>query len=168
MIDQAYIFALISVLSAGCLDRWRGDEDNIGSKLIEKLLYGSAVCVAATGTPFTPLLPLFMLAMLAGSSSGWGEPLGALIERRPMDTNNMERWQRMILPGLLRRSAVAALIVRGAIWGAPFLPLAWLDPDLIRVFVAFLVAVPVAPYLFRDWEIQEFARGCIAGIIIVA
>lgn len=27
---------------------------------------------------------------------------------------------------------------------------------------------PVAPYLFRDWEIQEFARGCIAGIIIVA
>jgi len=162
------VIAFFAIVLMGILDRWRGDRDDLGSKLIEKLLYGSAVCVAATGTPFTPLLPLFILAMLAGSSSGWGEPLGALIERREMDDARLERWQRMILPGLLRRSAVAALIVRGAIWGAPFLPLAWFDPELIRVFVAFLVAVPVAPYLFRDWEIQEFARGCIAGIIIVA
>ncbi len=126
------------------------------------------MCIAATGTLFTPLLPLFMLALLAGSSAGWGEPLGALIERQEMDDARLERWQRMILPGLLRRSAVAALIVRGAIWGAPFLPLALFDPALLAVPVAFLVAVPVAPYLFRDWEIQEFARGCIAGIIIVA
>lgn len=158
----------LAILAMGILDRWRGDSDDIGSKLVEKLLYGVAVCVAATGTVLTPLLPLFALAMLAGSSSGWGEPLGALIERRPMDSNNLERWQRVILPGLLSRSAIAALIVRGAIWGAPFLPLVWFDPALWVVPVAFLVSVPVAPYLFRDWEIQEFARGCIAGLIIVA
>lgn len=158
---------LAAIIGMGIMDRWRGDRDDIVSKLIEKLLYGVAVCLAATGTLFTPLLPLFMLALLAGSSSGWGEPLGALIERREMDDARLERWQRMILPGLLRRSAISALIVRGAIWGAPFLPLALFDPALLAVPVAFLVAVPVAPYLFRDWEIQEFVRGTMAGAIIL-
>lgn len=158
---------LLAIICMGSMDRWRGDADDIGSRLLEKLLYGAATCAAATGTLLTPLLPLFLFAMLAGSSSGWGEPLGALIERREMDPSKLERWQHVILPGLLRRSPIAAMIVRGAIWGAPFLPLAWFDPVLLAVPLAFMVAVPVAPYLFRDWEIQEFARGGIAGMIIV-
>lgn len=158
---------LFAILAMAILDRWRGDGDNIGSRLVEKLLYGAATCVAATGTLLTPLLPLFMLAMLAGSSTGWGEPLGALINRRPMNPAKLERWQPWILPGLLRRSAIAAMIMRGLIWAAPFLPLVLIDADLIAVPLAFAVAVPVAPYLFRDWEIQEFARGGIAGLIIV-
>lgn len=158
---------LFAVLLMAALDRWRGDGDDIVNRLIEKLLYGAATCAAATGTLLTPLLPLFMLAMLAGSSKGWGEPLGALIKRRDMDPAKLEGWQTWILPGLLRRSPIAAMIVRGLIWAVPFLPLALIDADLLAVPLAFAIAVPVAPYLFRDWEIQEFARGGIAGLIII-
>lgn len=159
---------LCAILAMAVLDRWRGDTDNIGSRLLEKLLYGAAAHVAVYGVELTPLLPLFMLAMLAGSSTGWGEPLGALLDRRPMSPDKFEWWQRWVLPDLLCRNAVAAMIVRGLIWAAPFLPLALIDADLLAVPLAFAIAVPVAPYLFRDWEIQEFARGGLAGLIIVS
>lgn len=155
---------LAAILSMGALDRWRGDRNDLGSKLVEKLLYGAAVCLAATGTLFTPLLPLFMLALLIGSSIGWGEPLGALIDRRPMVEDRLEWWQF----GVAKRSSLVAMVLRGAIWGLPFMPLVWFDTDLLAVPLAFLIAVPLAPYLFRDWEIQEFVRGWIAGLIIVA
>lgn len=153
---------LAAILALGTLDRWRGDGEDIGNRTIEKMLYGWCVAAVA-GHGLDVLTVPIILAMVVGMSPGWGEPLGALLRRQPMDQSKLEWWQ----VGILKHSAISAMIARGAIWGAPALPLAWFDPSLIYVSLAFLIAVPVAPYLFRDWEIQEFARGCIAGAVIV-
>lgn len=146
----------------GVMDRWRGDAADIVSRTVEKAIYGYLVA-ALSGHTWDWLTGPIVLAMAFGMSPGWGEPLGALLRRQPMDQLKLEWWQ----VGILKHSAISAMIARGAIWGAPALPLAWFDPSLIYVSLAFLIAVPVAPYLFRDWEIQEFARGCIAGAVIV-
>lgn len=146
----------------GVMDRWRGDAADIVSRTVEKAIYGYLVA-ALSGHTWDWFTGLIVLAMAFGMSPGWGEPLGALLRRQPMDQSKLEWWQ----VGILQHNAIAAMIARGAIWGAPVLPLVWFDSSLIYVSLAFLIAVPVAPYLFRDWEIQEFARGCIAGAIIV-
>lgn len=151
------------VLGMGIADRWRGDAQHLISRATEKLLYCYLVALLA-GHAFDALTLPLVAALFLGMSIGWGEPLGALLERRAMNPERFAWWQR---GALLRRDALAAMIARGALWAAPVLPIALFDPALTSVALAFFIAVPLAPYLFRDWEVQEFVRGVLAGVMIL-
>lgn len=157
---------------AGIMDRLRGDNLDFGSALMEKLVYGGIVALTMGGVGF--LLgqnvpgPVFFVCIVigfaAGMSTGWGEPLGALLDRRPQNPFELERWQI----GILKKNALLAMIVRGAMTGFWVLPLMYIDPRAGLISLAMMIAMPVAILIARDaagetekekWEMQEFLRG---------
>ncbi|MGB0732878.1 MAG: hypothetical protein ACPGPF_03905 [Pontibacterium sp.] len=118
---------------------------------------------------------LAMVAYLVGESFGWGEPLGAFLERRPMDPQKLEPWQI----GPLATNAGLALVVRGAMWGAPIAAILTLYINIgsaLSVLVAYTVAFWLAPLLCRGlaldtthkWERTESVRGALVVLISAA
>lgn len=115
-----------------------------------------------------PLIALFA----AGESFGWGEPLGAALDGRPMLPARYERWQ----VGILTRNAWLALAARGLIWSLPIAVLAPIDWRLLAVVPAFSISMPLAPALVRAanrwrpsghlWGHQEFVRGWIVAALL--
>lgn len=103
-----------------------------------------------------------VLAVMLGASFGWGNPLGAAFDGRPMGSA-YEWWQ----VGILRRSVILALLARGAMWGIPLAPMIPLAP------VAFAIPFALSPYLARvipwrgdRWAILEFTRGAMTGSLL--
>jgi len=159
---------LLIVLS-GLLDRIRGDAFHFYGRVVDKLLYGWVIA-ALFQHPFDLFTPAIMLAFVLGSSPGWGDTMGAIMEDRDLKPETVARdhfWQ----VGVLRTNKWAAAVVRGALWGLPIALLGWFDPVLywaVPIYtVAYLVSLVLASYIKKDsWSQAEVIRGLIAGSLV--
>ncbi|MHB1098431.1 MAG: hypothetical protein ACYCZR_02635 [Burkholderiales bacterium] len=109
----------------------------------------------------------FVAAFCAGASPGWGNPLGAAFDKRPMGLD-YEWWQ----VGLLRVYTLEALIFRGLIWTVPTLILAPMHLGILIFVPLAALALPLSVYLAREllrdqdyaWAMMEFGRGLLMGL----
>ncbi|MFN3987597.1 MAG: hypothetical protein ACK4KV_19070 [Rhodocyclaceae bacterium] len=169
---MATAIVILAVLAAGPLDRLRGHPFHVlDSRLLDKVLYASALALACGATDPLVLIAL-AAAMVAGMSPGWGEPMAAIFGGRAMRPDHLEWWQL----GPARERPMWALALRGALWGAPAVPVALLGAPLALVLLyplAFAIAMPAAmaarrwTVLGRDpWGRVELARGWLAALMI--
>ena len=159
----------ILIALMGVFDRWRGRAwpqswEKYPLKTLSALALGWCVALLL-GHAFDWAALLIVLGMFAGSRPGWGEPLGAYFDGRPMRQGNLEVWQF----GVFRQNTLAALWLRGAIWGVCVLPAAWFDWRAVLVAGCVTVAYPAAAWVGRklqDWELLELSRGWILGLLV--
>lgn len=152
--------SILATLLLGLSDRIRGSGWFKYHHLVGQIAMG--IVVAAMLHVFDPLAMAYVVAAVAlGGAPGWGNPLGAAYDGRPMEQNHYEWWQ----VGILRRSAIAALAVRGFMWGVGLLPIS------VPATIAFTVAFVAAPYLARwmklSWAWMEFTRGALVAFLII-
>lgn len=165
------IYEPLLVVLSGLMDRVRGDSFHFFNRAADKLVYGWVIA-ALFQHPFDWLTPAIMVAFLLGSSPGWGDSMGAILQKRELNPELVARdhfWQ----VGLLKRNKWAAAVVRGALWGAPVAALGYFDPMLyyaIPVYIAAYVGSLVIAMLFLkgNWGHAEWLRGLIAGVLIWA
>lgn len=120
-------------------------------------------------------IPSFAAFWWLGASFGWGNPVGAVLDRIKQNPNNREWWQVQGLqnPG----NEVLSLFVRGAMWGACTIPVVLYfsgDPKLLVMAPIMAIIFPSAALLARapssspvdydTWAFMEFLRGTMAGI----
>lgn len=160
---------LFCIPAFAIMDRMRGSQVGIG-KTPEALIYGALVSLLLFGYSELYLNGLFAILFLAGSSLGWGQPIGWLISGKK--SGNYEAWQI----GGLQDSAHLAVIVRGYLWVLPTLPLVFID---IRVSyfaaampIAFYAAALISHYTVKAgikyaWEAHECIRGGLLAILIL-
>lgn len=110
-----------------------------------------------------------------GASIGWGEPLGAVLERRKQVPSNHEWWQVGGLqnPG----NEILSLVMRGALWGFFLLPMAIIDPHYLIMIPIMSIVFPASALLARaptgvvvpydTWALSEFLRGLLAASFVV-
>lgn len=159
------------VVMAGVMDRVRGDAFHFFNRAVDKLVYGWVVA-ALFLHPFDWLTPAIVLAFVLGSSPGWGDTMGAILERRPLNPEMVARdhfWQ----VGPLKQNVWAAACVRGALWGAPVALLGYFDPALLWAVPVYIIAYVGSLVLSREllrgsWEHAETLRGILAGLLIWA
>jgi hypothetical protein len=167
MIEQG----LAVLINAGA-DRFRG----AGGALIKSDIYASFMFAAAIALLF-PLEPWQVLAAAVlyklGESSGWGEPLGSIIDHRTMREEFLEWWQ----VGPLAKSIPLAMMFRGAMWALPISAFFWyyIDPTLAIITMLtwsftfwLIVEAVVAAGVKHAWEVQEELRGALFMIPIAA
>ena len=157
--------AIALILLAGLFDRMRGSG---------WFAYSHAIGMAGMGAVIAALLELhgwnvaaFVAAFCAGASPGWGNPLGAAFDNRPMG-KDYEWWQ----VSLFKHSVLAALVFRGLIWTVPTLLLAPVHLGVLIFVPLAALAFPVSVYLARDipgsrdtaWALMEFIRGLLMGL----
>lgn len=128
--------------------------------------FGLALAVLL-GLP--PLLwPALSALWLVGARPGWGYPMGqALLGANHAiahPTAEPERWQI----GFLKDRPWLSLVVRGAMWAVPALPLAYWHPQVLAL-LGMAVAMPVATLIDRaaTYRIRggEWISGAIMGAI---
>lgn len=153
----------------GCADRVSGDTYNLGfTKNEDRAFYGWLVaCLFSHYWDWIMLATV--LATIVGRAPGWGEPMGAALTGKDMNQNELEWYQ----VGILKRNAWLALLARGALWGACYIPIVYFDSRYMYAVLAFTIALPVAAFvskitLYGNWETQERYRGGLAGVFISA
>ncbi len=168
---------LLLVLCAGFFDRIRGDQFDLFSRTVEKLVYGWIIATLAGHGQDAYTIP-FAILFAFGISPGWGNPIGAALNRLSPDVHRnfllmqhapaeFETWQI----GILRKNTYLALVVRGIITGIPII-LTGLWIESIIVMTAYAIAFPLACRIANifnnpgDWGHQEYFRGWIAGLTI--
>lgn len=163
MLDLLYIPALAAI------DRLRGSQVGIG-KTPEAIVYGLLVSLLLFGYSDWGYHGIFAILFLAGSSLGWGMPIGWLISG--VKSGNYEWWQ----VGILKESPHLAVIVRGYLWALPtaiMLPLTdAVIPFLIVMPLAFYLAALISHYTVKKgikyaWEAHECLRGGLLAIGII-
>ena len=165
------LYEPLLVTLSGLMDRVRGDSFHFFNRAVDKLVYGWVVA-ALFQHPLDMLTPAIMLAFLLGSSPGWGDSMGAILEKRELNPELVARghfWQ----VGFLKRNKWAAAVARGALWGAPVAALGYFDPALYYAVPVYIVAYVgslafTMKFLKGDWEHAESVRGLIAGLLIWA
>lgn len=161
---------ILAFLVAGLADRIRGDVFDFlpWSKAGDCAVYGLAVAVCLEPSPWWTY-PAFIGLWIAGASFGWGEPMGAALEGRSMDQGRLEWWQF----GLFARNAWAALALRGALWGACIVPLAYFDRRFLFA-LAMTGVMPLAVWVGKrtapqqGWVVQEYVRGWMIAAVALA
>lgn len=164
-------FQLVAVFAASFFDRLRGRAKHIlGQRALDKLALGYTMAVVAGYPADLRITPAIMLCMAIGMSFGWGEPVGAAIENRPMSKYMLEWWQRSIL----KESVEAALTFRGFMWGFPVGLIGFIinDPVLVAFIPAYMISFPAAVYLGKlskdPWGAQEYIRGALTALLVLA
>jgi hypothetical protein len=167
------ILLFIAAGLCGLFDRLRGHEEHIaGIRFVDKLLFGFMLAVLSGYTDFYILLAI-TVAMIAGMSPGWGEPISSILLNRPMDKNRLEWYQ----VGPLETNPYLALFVRGIIWGLPIIPVfIYLDdPFLLAYILVFAISMPLGmagrhiEVLGADiWGRVEYFRGWLSGFLLLA
>ena len=159
---------VLLVLFCGFIDRMRGDPKHIINRTFEIVLYGLAAGFIIFDTSSPVMLAAFAAFFALGSSVGWGEPLSAMLYDTRMIKERFEWWQF----GVFKKNAVAACALRGFIWSAPCLPLAYWDTRSLFM----LVMVPIFPlsiYITKKikvgalWETNEIVRGLLLGVCLL-
>lgn len=158
----------LTIPAAAVLDRLRGDAKG-PPKFLESIVYGLVIGFAL-GLPYDDWqLYAFGVLFAAGAAPGWGEPLGAVFDKRGMFPERLERWQ----VGPLAKNVPLALIARGIIWGLPVLILIPWHLDVIVVPVVYAFVFPIAAYVAyaikknKGWELMEYLRGGLAALLII-
>lgn len=161
--------AFVAICGAICAgaDRLRG-MDKLPA-LVVKILYG-VVATAIVASPADGLWALaFLVVFVAGSSPGWGRPLGLALGGR--NDPEYERWQ----VGFLRNDNRYALLARGLMWLLPAALLYFPTGNVmyavapVTMTVAFVLAPYIASAVERHvpsrWAIMELSRGAIFGVL---
>lgn len=166
---------ILAVVLCGLLDRVRGAPKPKIPDVIEGALYAVPVYYLITGTLdwlFVPFAIAFWVGTVFG---GWGHPINlALFGDLRYDKDSKPEWWQF---GIFLSNPWAALALRGLMWGAPFIPLAYWLPEVLAVGFAFAVAMPLAVRLARFWRAfkhtdaglwakQEYIRGWLVGLIL--
>jgi hypothetical protein len=117
--------------------------------------------------------PTFAVLFALGAVLGWGHPIGLAMDGATKA--DPERWQ---FHRVLVDSAPLALAVRGIIWAAPTLPLAYWEPQVLWMAAILPLSFLIAPYAAAKlaarfewhyqtrWEVMEGIRGVITGICL--
>ena len=126
----------------------------------------SGLILAALVSPTTLLLyPACVAAYWVGEIPGWGWRLGDVLFRNGDQTDPRKNsWWTV-------ESSHLSLLNRGAIWGAPFLPLAYWFPEFLWAPIIFAIAMLAAPVIVRQlrlhpnhaWTAQEYLRGAMVA-----
>jgi hypothetical protein len=183
MSDIATVLIMACVFAG--LDRLRGTAATFKGKSI------AAISKFAMGVPVGYMLvgsygPFYILGaalfFAIGAGPGWGFPLGASLTAKRFP----DRQEKLVKAGkiqpewwqygkLLRENYNVALAVRGAIWGAPLLPLVLYTNFVFVVLAALIIALPTAPLISREFfthktkpnwgAASEYIRGFIFGLI---
>jgi hypothetical protein len=166
-----YIIMFLLVVLCMIMDRYRGDKEHIfHSRAVEKIIYGLAIGTLL-GIQNLYLIGAFSLLWLVGSSPGWGTCIGAHLRNIEMEEDN-EWWQF----GIFNTNVRLACALRGFIWGACALPLAYFDTLFYFVPVVTTIGFLVALELVRKnlqivsnknndvWAQQEYFRGFLFAI----
>lgn len=138
-------------------------------KSIMQMLYG--VGLAAYLNYNLKFIIAFSIAFVLGISIGWGEPVGAYIQDRPMQQDKLESWQF----GLFRKNVFAAICLRALIWVMPLIIICiwWPQtmPAIPAIFISFILAVKIAKRMLKNtiaaWEYHELIRGFLVGSLTV-
>ena len=157
------------IIVCSIFDRLRGSNYDFISSAIEKIIYGIAAGILCGLTDWY-LVAVYSALFAVGSSSGWGEPMGAVIENRKMKIHNVEWWQCWIF----ERNAILALMFRGAMWGGCIAPLAYWDMNVLWTIPAMMLAMPIAAKTGNlmigkvndPWAAQEYVRGALFGLLL--
>lgn len=156
------IVSLAFVISCAFSDRARGNNS------LAVVLFAYVI-----STQFNTS-PAMILAVMAGEFAGWGNPMGAILNREPM-RNNYHWWQF----GVLRRNKFLAITFRGLMFGLP--------PALVGYYYAMTGAIYLLPiitlaFVFSVYDVSrrlkdktedekmkamEKERGSIIGILIL-
>lgn len=152
---------MIALIALGFFDRLRGSGWFAYSHMVGMLGMGAMTSLMLDVNGWTAIY--VVAAVMLGAAPGWGNPLGAAFDGRPMG-QDYEWWQ----VGILCRSTLAALLVRGLMWGALLAPISLLAP------LAFAIPFTLAPYLARllppgldRWALMEFTRGAAIAALLV-
>jgi len=109
---------------------------------------------------------LLIAAYVLGEAPGWGCPLGAYLEDKPMHGWDLEWWQF----GPLKRTPGPALVFRGLMWGAPIAGVIWYLFDwhyAVVVLLAYAWSMITGPMLASgNWERMESIRGALVIVLI--
>lgn len=150
------------------MDRVRGDTFTFINRFVEKLVYGWVVA-ALFGHPFDFLTPFIALGFAAGSSPGWADTMGAILEKRPF--NNIVNRPTFWMTSYLKKHKWQAAIARALVWAAPVAALAgfdhhllWIVPIMVVSYVGSLVFT--SDYFKGNWEYAETIRGLMTGALI--
>ncbi len=160
---------LLLVAACAAADRFRGGLlpackhcDFVG-----EAVYGLILAVLL-GLPVVLWPPLAALWMLGGRP-GWGYPMGQAVLGKVQHAwahpgAQPEKWQI----GPLKSRPWLSLVVRGAMWAVPVLPLAYWYPQVF-VLLFMGLAMPAAALLDRTltyrWRAGEWVRGALIGVI---
>lgn len=167
------LYLPLLIFLAGLCDRLRGAGFDFGLRIIDQLTYGWVIA-AVLGYPFDPLTPAIAAAFALGSAPGWGDTSAAILHRRELKLEELNRWQI----GILAKNKWISATARGMIWGLPVALLGWFDQRLIAAVVvmptAYIGAAWLAGFLpakhenastGSPWAWMESMRGWIAGIL---
>lgn len=178
-----FIYQQTLALLSGYMDRMRGDPKHFGNRLVEKLLYGLFICSTFVLVDvlygsvvfdwlYILLLSGIVLGFSVGISTGWGEPMSALLYRHEMDQEELEWWQF----GKLKENPLYAMIARGFMTGIPIWLVAWIDPKVMLISVAMMIAMPLSILIVRSqkrimenydaWAIHEYVRGYLFQTVL--
>lgn len=163
------IIPLAAVVICAVADRLRGGllPKCRHCDLAGELVYGLALAVLL-GLPEL-LWPVLSVLWLLGARPGWGYPMGQAllgkIQHAWAHPNAQPEWWQV---GPLKSRPWLSLVVRGAMWAAPCLPLAFWHPQ-VWALLGMAVAMPAGALLDRTltyrWQAGEWVRGALIGVI---
>jgi len=133
---------IMLTIAGGGLNRARGWGESKVPNVVWAVLWG----LLLGGVTFEQeylFVGLFAVLFTLGSRPGWGQPMGEALGGKPSPT--YEKWQ----VGVLRENVTAALAVRGVIWAAPVLPLAYFNTDVVFLLPALVVGFTAGPYIAK-------------------
>lgn len=160
-------------------DRFRGRSGML-PKQIKRSIEAIAVtlCVGITVPWHIALVTL--LVFLGICLGGYGNVIAPAVTGTPMakakTTLNPgpEKWQY----GIFLRNVWLACVAVGIIWGSPSLLAYSLEPKVIYILIAFMVAFPASCYLalligrrfpkLDTWVVQQYLFGPITALILVS
>lgn len=150
------------------MDRVRGDAFHFFNRFIDKLLYGWVLAALFLHEWDWLTFPI-ALGFALGSSPGWGDSWGAILEKRTISTTyTREHWWQF---GPLKTNKWLAGTTRGLLWGAPVSALGYFDPTLYwaapMYAVAYVGAAVLAslPPINGNWAHGETMRGVLVGLL---
>ena len=163
------MFDPLLIVLAGLLDRVRGDGFTFLGRAVEKLIYGW-ILAALFGFPFSWLTILIAVGFAFGSSPGWGDTMGAILQKRDLDPKLVARnhfWQI----GKLKTNKWAAAFARGFLWGLPVGLLGFFSPILFWAPFVYMLSyvgslIFVSKFLKGYWGHAETVRGLMTGLLI--
>lgn len=131
------------------IDRIRGDNRGFGG--YGEMVIGGAVLYWLLVHEFGWWMLAFAVLWSLGSTWGWGNPIGAAMNRTPMG-DGFEWWQKW----LLRKYTYLALFFRGAMWGFPVMCLFYWIPEVWKPALAILIAFPLSCFLASFVDRDKF------------
>lgn len=158
---------IILILSAGAIDRLRGDKKHLVCRLFEKTTYGMIIGFLATGTLGGTFA--VTLAWIVGCSISWS-CMGTYLQDSRLTWDGLEWWQgntkylskyNNLSAFFMLSPVMYSLVVRGLIWSLCLLPLYFcplVGTAAIGLAITAFVSFVLSLKLVRDYFSETFAK----------